>query len=310
MAEKTVISTNQLSYPKNNNNKSSFLELPDISGLWPTLHLLNSSTLVSVSGALRIYLAFLLLQMQFNILSCIAGGLVVYAVYTLDRALDSEEDAVNRSELTGARTDIALFVCLLAFLAGAYLLFLDGLLLLAFLPLVTGYLYSKGLKVGKFHLKLKGGLGVKNLVVGTTWGAFIAGIAGWYAESIFPVIAVFLFFGIKLFVNSSVYDFKDIKGDALAGIKTLPVSLGPQRTRDLLLSMHLFSHSLLGLLILSGTIGHEPMILVYSFIAGMICIYRFTVPTENESKSRMHKRLFVVDGESGMIVGLRAFTGM
>ncbi|MEL4306025.1 UbiA family prenyltransferase [Methanococcoides cohabitans] len=309
MAEKTVISTNQLSYPKNN-NKSSFLELPDISGLWPTLHLLNSSTLVSVSGALRIYLAFLLLQMQFNILSCIAGGLVVYAVYTLDRALDSEEDAVNRSELKGARTKIVLFVCLLAFLAGAYLLFLDGLLFLAFLPLVTGYLYSKGLKVGKFHLKLKGGLGVKNLVVGITWGAFIAGIAGWYAESILPVIVVFLFFGIKLFVNSSVYDFKDIKGDALAGIKTLPVSLGPQRTRDLLLGMHLFSHSLLGLLILSGTIAHEPMILVYSFIAGMVCIYRFTVPTENESKSRMHKRLFVVDGESGMIVGLRAFTGM
>ncbi|WP_135610513.1 UbiA family prenyltransferase [Methanococcoides sp. AM1] len=310
MAEKTVISTNQLSYPKNNNSNNNNFVFPDISGLWPTLHLLNSSTLVSISGALRIYLAFILLQMQFNILSCIAGGLVVYAVYTLDRALDSEEDTVNRSELTGARRDVALFVSLLAFLAGAYFLFLDGILLLAFLPLVTGYLYSKGLKVGKHHLKLKGGLGVKNLVVGTTWGAFIAGIAGWYAESLFPVVAVFLFFGIKLFVNSSIYDFKDIKGDALAGIKTLPVSLGPQRTRDLLLGMHLFSHSLLGLLILSETIAYEPVILVYSFIAGMICISRFTVPTENESKGRMHKRLFAVDGESSMIVGLKAFTGM
>ncbi|WP_440952947.1 UbiA family prenyltransferase [Methanococcoides sp. FTZ1] len=309
MAEKTVISTNQLSYPKNN-NKNAYFELPDLSGLWPTLHLLNSSTLVSVSGALRIYLAFLLLQMQLNILSCIAGGLVVYAVYTLDRALDSEEDSVNRSELKGARTKVALFVCLLAFLAGSYLLFLDGLLHLAFLPLVTGYLYTKGLKVGKFHLKLKGGLGVKNLVVGTTWGAFIAGIAGWYAESILPVIAVFLFFGIKLFVNSSIYDFKDIKGDALAGIRTLPVSLGSQRTRDLLLGMHLFSHSFLGLLILSETIAYEPVILVYSFIAGMICIYRFTVPMENEPKNRMYKRLFVVDGESSMVVGLRAFIGM
>jgi len=307
MGEKTSFSLDNVRFPKNNQNSYHF---PDISSLWPTLHLLNSSTLVSISGALRIYLAFLLLQLPFNILSCIGGGLVVYSVYTLDRALDSEEDAVNRSELTGARRDIALFVSVLTFLIGAYLLFLDGLLLLAFLPLVTGFLYSKGIKVGKHHLKLKGGLGVKNLVVGITWGAFIAGIAGWYAESILPVFAVFLYFGCKLFVNSSVYDFKDLKGDALAGIKTLPVSLGEQKTRDILLGIHLFSHSLLSILIMSGLIAYEPMVLVYSFIAGIVCIDRFAAPVEKESKNRLYKRLFVVDGESSMVVGLRAIMGV
>ncbi|NPE29762.1 UbiA family prenyltransferase [Methanococcoides sp. SA1] len=307
MGEKTISSIGNVRFPKNNENSYNF---PDISSLWPTLHLLNSSTLVSVSGALRIYIAFLLLQLQCNILSCIGGGLIVYSVYTLDRALDSEEDAVNRSELTGARRDIALFVSLLTFLIGAYFLFCDGLLLLAFLPLVTGFLYSKGIKVGKHHLKLKGGLGVKNLVVGTTWGAFIAGIAGWYAESMLPVFAVFLYFGIKLFVNSSVYDFKDIKGDALAGIKTLPVSLGEQKTRDILLSIHLFSHSLLSILLISGFIAYEPMVLVYSFVAGLVCIDRFASPVEKESKNRLYKRLFVVDGESSVIVGLRAIIGV
>lgn len=307
MAEKTSFSVGQTKYQKNNKAAYSF---PDTSGMWPTLHLLNSSTLVSISGALRIYIAFILLQLQCNILSCIAGGLVVYSVYTLDRALDSEEDAVNRSELKGARRDIALFVCLLTFLIGAYLLFRDGLLLLAFLPLVTGFLYSKGIKVGKHHLKLKGGLGVKNLVVGVTWGAFIAGIAGWYAESILPVLAVFLYFGIKLFVNSSVYDFKDIKGDALAGIKTLPVSLGEQKTRDILLSIHLISHSLLSVLIMVGLVGYEPIVLVYSFIAGLVCITKFAAPVETESKNRLYKRLFVVDGESSVIVGLKAVIGV
>ncbi|ABE52807.1 UbiA family prenyltransferase [Methanococcoides burtonii] len=307
MGDKTISSIDNVRFPKNNENSYHF---PDISSLWPTLHLLNSSTLVSVSGALRIYIAFLLLQLQCNILSCIGGGLVVYSVYTLDRALDSEEDAVNRSELTGARRDIALFVSLLTFLMGAYFLFRDGLLLLAFLPLMTGFLYSKGIKVGKHHLKLKGGLGVKNLVVGTTWGAFIAGIAGWYAESMLPVFGVFLYFGIKLFVNSSVYDFKDIKGDALAGIKTLPVSLGEQRTRDILLSIHLFSHSLLSILIITGLVAYEPMVLVYSFVSGLVCIDRFAAPVENESKNRLYKRLFVVDGESSMIVGLRTIIGV
>jgi hypothetical protein len=74
--------------------------------------------------------------------------------------------------------------------------------------------------------------------------------------------------------------------------------------------MHLFAHSLLGLLIICEIISYEPILLVYSFIAGMICVYRFTVPSENESKSSLYKRLFVVDGESSMIVCLRAFTGM
>ncbi len=54
----------------------------------------------------------------------------------------------------------------------------------------------------------------------------IAGLAGRNCGSIVPIVLVFIFFGVKLFVNSAIFDFKDIKGDTLAGIKTLPVSLG------------------------------------------------------------------------------------
>ena len=61
---------------------------------------------------------------------------------------------------------------------GTYILAKEGMLALAFVPLITGYLYSKGIKIGKFALKLKGGLGMKNIVVGLTWGIFIAGLAG------------------------------------------------------------------------------------------------------------------------------------
>lgn len=67
-----------------------------------TLELLKSSILVAFSGALRIHLAFLLLHIQSSILTCVAGGLIIYTVYTLDRALGSEEDTVNRTELNGS----------------------------------------------------------------------------------------------------------------------------------------------------------------------------------------------------------------
>ena len=135
-----------------------------------TIELLKSSVLVSISGIFRVYLASLLLQTNVSILTCFAGGLIIYSVYTLDRSLESEEDTINRKELSGSKKKIGLVVSVLTFLMGSYVLSRDGLLAIAFLPLLTGFLYSKGIKIGKFSLKLKGGLGVKNIVVGITWG--------------------------------------------------------------------------------------------------------------------------------------------
>lgn len=275
-----------------------------------TLELLKSSNLVAFSGALRIHIAFLLLQIHSSIFTCIAGGLVIYSVYTLDRALGSEEDIVNRKELSGSKKEIGLAASMLTFVIGSYALAKEGMLALAFLPLITGFLYSKGIKIGKFALKLKGGLGVKNFVVGLTWGAFISGLAGSTCRSILPIILVFTFFGVKLFINSTIYDFKDIKGDTLAGIKTLPVSLGARNTCNFLLGLHLLSHLILGIALINGVIAFEPLIILYSFICGLICIKNYTKTDDEESPFRKFERTILVDGESTSIVGLRTIASV
>jgi 4-hydroxybenzoate polyprenyltransferase len=273
-----------------------------------TLELLKSSVLVAFSGALRIHLAFLLLRIPSSLLTCIAGGLVIYTIYTLDRTLGSEEDAVNRKELNGSKKEIGLAVCLLTFLIGSYILARERMLVFAFIPFVTCYLYSKGIKIGKFAFKLKGGFGVKNLVVGLTWGIFIAGLAGSKCGNIVPIFLVFVFFGVKLFVNSAIFDFKDVKGDTLAGIKTLPVSLGEQNTRNLLIGMYLLSHVILCIALIRGVIAFEPLILLFSFICGLICIQKHT-NREQELPSRKLERMFLVHGESASILGLRMIAG-
>ncbi|HOW15501.1 UbiA family prenyltransferase [Methanosarcina sp.] len=274
-----------------------------------TLELLKSSILVAFSGALRIHLAFLLLNIQSSMLTCVAGGLIIYTVYTLDRALESEEDSVNRKELNGSNKKVGLRVSLLAFVIGTYILAKEGAFELAFIPFVTGYLYSKGIKVGRLALKLKGGLGIKNIVVGLTWGIFIAGLAGRGYGNLVPVVMVFIFFGVKLFINSAIYDFKDIKGDTLAGIKTLPVSLGTRKTRNLLLAMHLLSHLIIGIALIHGILAFEPLIVLYSFVCGLICIQKFTNPGNEEFPSQKLERTFLVDGESTSIMGLRMVAG-
>lgn len=270
-----------------------------------TLELLKSSVLVAFSGALRIHIAFLLLQIHSSMFTCIAGGLVIYSVYTLDRALGSEEDVVNRKELSGSRKEIGLVASMLTFVIGSYVLTKEGMIALAFLPFITGFLYSKGIKIGRFALKLKGGLGVKNFVVGLTWGAFISGLAGSTCKSIVSIILVFTFFGVKLFVNSTIYDFKDVKGDTRAGIKTLPVSLGAQNTRNFLMGLHLLSHLILGIALINGVLAFEPVIILYSFICGLICIKNYTKSDEEESPFQKLERTILVDGESTSIIGLR-----
>jgi len=229
---------------------------------------------------------------------------VVYTVYTLDRTLGPDEDTINREELKGSRKEIGIAACLLTFLIGGYILAKEGMLIFAFIPFITCYLYGKGIKIGKFTFKLKGGFGVKNLVVGFTWGFFVAGLAGRNCENIFPILLVLTFFAVKLFVNSAIFDFKDIKGDTFAGIKTLPVSIGEQNTRKLLIGMYLLSHLILGIALIHRVIGFEPLIVLSSLICGLICIQKHTKPGE-ELPSRRLERNFLVYGESASILGLR-----
>lgn len=271
----------------------------------PTIKLLTSSVLVAFSGASRVYIAALLLQTSPDLLTCLAGGLIIYSVYTLDRSLDSKEDMINRKELNGSRRDIGLAVTLITFLIGSYVFAKRGILALAFLPFITGYLYSKGVKIGKFALRFKGGLGVKNIVVGLTWGLSIAGAACINYGKIAPLIIVFILYGVKTFINSVLDDFKDIRGDTQAGIKTLPICFGELKTHRFLLGMHLLSHLIMIIALFTGLIAFEPLIIICSFICGMICIQIYT-----KSDTNLIWKAFFKDGEAAISIILREVANM
>lgn len=278
-------------------------QIPDFRKENATLNLLESSVLIAFSGSLRVYIASLLLQTHSSTLTCLAGGLIIYSVYTLDRTIESEEDSINRKELSCSRKDIGLVASLLTFLIGSYIFAREGMLALAFLPFTIGFLYSKGIKIGRFALKLKGGLGIKNFVVGLTWGAFISGLAGSTCKNVLPIVLVFILYGVKTFVNSTIDDFKDIKGDTLAGIKTLPICLGDQNTRTFLLGLHVLSHLILCIALIKGVVAFEPLIIVCSFICGSICIQNYT--NEEKYLSRKLELAFFKDGESTVTLMLR-----
>jgi 4-hydroxybenzoate polyprenyltransferase len=270
----------------------------------PTLRLLNSSTTIALSGALRLHIAFLLAGIGPRILVYLAGGLIIYSTYTLDRSLGCEEDAINRSELKGSKNNIAIVICVITFLTGAFILAREKIYFASFFPFIVGYLYSKGLEIGRFKLKLKGSAGGKNIVVAFTWGGTIAIIVSKWNENIFTILLIFIFYGTKLFINSILYDFKDIKGDMAAGIKTLPVCIGENRTRKILFMLCLLMHCCILVSFLTGFIMPEPVILSYSFFTGIISIS--LISSNHISGIRKYSREIIVDGESTIALALRA----
>ncbi len=271
-----------------------------------TLRLLNSSTAVAFSGALRLHIAFLFAGIEPNIPVYLAIGLVIYSTYTLDRALDCEEDAINRSELTGSKKKIAIIVCIISFLAGALIFAGEKIYFASFFPFFVGYLYSKGIKAGKFRIKLKGGMGGKNIVIGITWGGTIASIVASYTGNILAISSIFLFFFMKLFINSVLYDFKDIKGDAAAGIRTLPVCLGKEVVRKILLVLCLVLHSCMLIAFRIGAIRPETVILSYSFIVGIVCVtFYFKAFEVQGSGVSKYSREIMIDAESTIALILR-----
>ena len=113
----------------------------------PTVRLLNSSTAVAIGGGLRLHIAFLLAGLAARIPEYCACALIIYATYTLDRALDCKEDAINKVELRGANGTIGILACVVTFLLGSYLFILDGIYLAPFFPFIVGYVYTRGIHI-------------------------------------------------------------------------------------------------------------------------------------------------------------------
>lgn len=281
------------------------------SQLASTIRLLTTSVPVAISGVFRLYIAFLFLGIAPQIYIYLAGFLVIYSTYTFDRALENEEDKINRKELATSRKDIAVFVCIVSIIVSTILLYREGLTFMAFLPFVTGYVYSKGISLGKHKLKLKGNFGVKNLIVSFTWGIFIAGIALHMADDYSASIFVFPFFMMKSFINTVIWDFRDVKGDDAAGIKTLPIWLGEKKTRKLLQLMHISLHFWIAAAMFYEYIISEISILLVSSFAGIINTIYWTRPdSKHDSNIKRSIRNTLVNGEFMLAVVLKELSDL
>lgn len=160
---------------------------------------------------------------------CLAAFLVTFAVYTLDRLKGSAEDAINnpyRVKVFLGREKIFMNLIAGAFIAAILITALTDIWKVPYVlvPVVAGLTYTVEIK----GHRVKDILAAKNVIVGLSWGTLEAGLAGagW---------SIFAFFLLWAFNNSAICDIRDIAGDRLCGVRTIPAMFGAGWTRSVLL---------------------------------------------------------------------------
>jgi 4-hydroxybenzoate polyprenyltransferase len=163
---------------------------------------------------------------------------------------------------------------LVSYFAALYLSFLKNpiAVIIIIFPLCIGVVYS--IKISNF--RLKDIIGIKNISVALSWaliGTFLPVVT---SSSNFVIISlIFYFFFIRVFIGSILFDARDIEGDTMIGVSTIPVILGINKTKKLLLFLN---STLILWLILSYFMGffHDYLfVLIFSIVYSYLNILHF-----------------------------------
>jgi len=183
-----------------------------------------------------------------------------------------------------------------------------GPFLLTVITLLSGLAYSSTIFPSSFPgRRLKNLTGLKEFLSSLGWGVVAvlvpAAATGTDRPSTIAIMIVFLFVFSIMFVRSTLFAIRDIQGDRLVGRETLPVVLGVDRTKIVLLS--LITLNALGL-VMAGILGWVPVSgYYYLAVIAYGCVYLILYHKRILYQGLVHEVL--VDGQlilAGLIAGI------
>lgn len=262
------------------------LPSPVTSGI---LYLVHSNLLISLSATSVAISTMLLAELDPRPVPLFIVFAVTLFVYSFNRLTDLVEDEENVPRRANfiKRYGPALFGVGVVLYLGAIVLAvvrdISGAPAMI-LPLVVAVLYSV---VGLKRILL-----VKNLLVGLSWGLIPLGVGVYYSQLwSLDVLFLFGFITTVLTIAAAVFDVKDIEGDSEEGIRTLPVVVGPARTRHLAAAASALTGGVVALFVLVGPLAAEYLLLL-PFVAYIVGYSLLATP---ERTPLFYG--FVIDGE-------------
>ena len=240
--------------------------------------LMVSSVFTAFTSLTMLYFSFIILDVALKPVLLCAMFLVVYGVYSLNKLTDKEEDAVNmpaRSTFIQGNERFLLTLAVVSYIAALLIgwfesPFAAGILLV---PFLSGIIYSTNSLSIIGIPRLKDIFLVKSLIVASSWAVCAAFLPAIYLHNPVKLCFTFPFFFIKVFINTVLFDVRDVEGDTLNGVKTIPVVIGIKRTRHILLLIQ--SLLVVWLVLFSDLFNKYYIILIVSMIYGYLYIRHF-----------------------------------
>jgi 4-hydroxybenzoate polyprenyltransferase len=270
-------------------------------------YLVYSSVYLSFAAGAMVFISSILHQVTFSIIILALGMLITYSIYNLNRKTDESEDAINHAHRYAFTKKYEKILYLSGL--GAYLLALVlsgfygiSVILVSSIPLFTGLIYSMPILPKAFRCRrLKEIPVLKSLLVAIAW-ALPPALLPVYISGASPglvTLSVILFFFSLVFINTVLFDIRDLEGDRAAGVRTIPVLLGISRTKTLLTLVNIiFGISVLSLLLLS----HISPVYICLIVIGMIYAQAYILLYQNVSTGNLRCDI-IADGQF-IVLGL------
>ncbi len=254
-----------------------------------------SSIFIAIIGFLLPYFSFLLYEVRVDFRLLIASFLLTFSVYSFNKLTDIKEDSVNVPERAGfieKNKHYVIRAAIISYIVALSLSFLQNpfAILIILFPFCTGIVYS--IKISNF--RLKDITGIKNIVVALPWaviGTFLP-LAISFCDFV-VILSIFYFFFIKCFINTVLFDVRDVEGDRMSGVRTIPVVFGRHKTKNLLLILNSTLIPWLAFSYLSGFFHQYLFVLIFAIAYGYCYILYFCKEGLKIGKSQD----LLVDGE-------------
>lgn len=219
---------------------------------------------VALSSVAVLYISLHLFGLHLNPYLLVSGFLVTFSVYSLNKITDAREDIINQP-MNGEMSlnkNIILIIFLISYLLSLTIGFTISYLCVIILsiPFMVGIVYS--IKISDFRLK-DVFLG-KNISISASWALEASLLPFIFSPNLLLFICVFSFIFLKGMINTILFDMRDIKGDMVANILTVPVKIGKKKTFFLLLALNSLLFIWLAVFL--------PVIEPYLFIL-LLCIF-------------------------------------
>lgn len=203
-----------------------------------------SSLFIGGTGFFKTYIGFILLGEVPELIICFIVFLISFSVYSLDKITDIDKDVVNvpqRRSFIHGRRGLILSTSLAAYGLAILLTLITTpkAVPIVLVPIIANAFY--GMKLLPGVPRLKEITMMKNLVVALIWAlitTMMPVIATGHPAG-FDVVIVGYFMFVKTFVDTILYDVRDVEGDRVNRIGTVPVILGLRKTRALLVAVNI-----------------------------------------------------------------------